>query len=92
MYSTILFIQFVEIEPLTLIVMIAAAMVGAFFCAVIVSKMDIKKILYISCDPATLARDMKYLTNLGYTPNYVQPVDMFPHTNHVENITVLTKE
>ena len=56
-----------------------------------INEMDIKKILYISCDPATLARDMKYLTNLGYTPNYVQPVDMFPHTNHVENITVLTK-
>ena len=56
-----------------------------------INEMDIKKIVYISCDPATLARDIKYLNNLGYETNFVQPVDMFPHTNHVENITVLTK-
>ena len=57
-----------------------------------INEMDIKKILYISCDPATLARDMKYLTNLGYTPNYVQPVDMFPHTVHVETVVLLSNE
>lgn len=56
-----------------------------------INEMQIPKIIYISCDPATLARDLKYLTNFGYVPNFVQPVDMFPHTNHVENIVVLKK-
>ena len=57
-----------------------------------ISEMEIKKILYISCDPATLARDIKYLMNLGYTTNTVQPVDMFPHTNHVETVTLLQRK
>lgn len=54
--------------------------------------MQIKKVVYISCDPATLARDAKILVENGYVVKYVQPVDLFPNTNHVENIMILEKE
>ena len=54
--------------------------------------MKIKKVVYISCDPATLARDAKILVDNGYVVKYVQPVDLFPNTNHVENIMILQKE
>lgn len=41
-------------------------------------------IIYVSCNPSTLARDLKYLNENGYKIKEVQPVDMFPHTMHVE--------
>ena len=47
-----------------------------------------KQIIYVSCDPETLARDLKYLSSL-YEVNYVQPVDMFPMTAHVETVACL---
>lgn len=47
-----------------------------------------KQVVYISCDPETLARDLKFLST-SYTVNYVQPVDMFPMTAHVETIVGL---
>lgn len=50
-----------------------------------------QKIVYISCDPATLARDLQFIVNNGYTLQKVQPVDMFPYTSHVEVIVMLTK-
>lgn len=52
----------------------------------------IKKLIYISCNPATLARDIKILVAGGYKLREVQPVDCFPHTMHVENIVLLQKE
>lgn len=54
-------------------------------------EMEPEKIVYVSCDPATFARDLKLYNELGYTPDYVQPVDMFPQTSHVECVTVLKK-
>jgi len=51
----------------------------------------IKKIIYVSCDPATLARDIKILSTDGYKLYEVQPVDMFPHTMHVETIVSLQR-
>ena len=50
-----------------------------------------KRIVYVSCNPSTLARDAKLLCELGYTPQKCVGVDMFPHTSHVECITLLQK-
>ena len=50
-----------------------------------------KKIIYISCDVATQARDIKYLQEFGYHADVCQPVYMFPHTTHIENIVRLSK-
>ena len=49
------------------------------------------KIMYISCDVATQARDIAYLEEHGYKATICQPVDMFPHTYHVENIVLLQR-
>ncbi|WP_053957690.1 23S rRNA (uracil(1939)-C(5))-methyltransferase RlmD [Inediibacterium massiliense] len=54
-------------------------------------KMNPEKIVYVSCNPSTLARDLKYLDENGYKTMEVQPVDMFPHTGHVETIIMMTK-
>lgn len=55
-------------------------------------KMEIPKVLYISCNPATLARDLKYLTEHSYEVCEVQPVDMFPQSSHVETVVLLTRK
>lgn len=47
------------------------------------------KIIYVSCNPATLARDLKYLISKGCKVEFIQPFDMFPHTYHIENVAVI---
>lgn len=54
-------------------------------------KMEPKRIVYVSCDPATLARDLKYLCEHGYGLRKVQPVDMFGHGVHVECVVLMSK-
>lgn len=54
-------------------------------------EMSPKKIVYVSCDPATLARDLAYLCEQGYKVEEVQPVDMFPQTTHCETVVKLVK-
>ena len=50
-----------------------------------------EKIIYVSCDPATLARDLKILCAKDYTLREAQPVDMFPQTAHVETVVLMTR-
>ncbi|MBQ9429903.1 MAG: 23S rRNA (uracil(1939)-C(5))-methyltransferase RlmD [Clostridia bacterium] len=50
-----------------------------------------KKVVYISCNPETLARDLMYLVKHGYKVKKIQPVDMFPHTEHIETIVRLSR-
>lgn len=49
-----------------------------------------EKIIYVSCNPATLARDLKYLTEKGCTVESIQPFDMFCHTYHIENVAIIS--
>ena len=51
-----------------------------------------QRIVYISCDPATLARDLDLLTGGGYQVRRIQPVDMFPWTEHIETVCLLTRK
>jgi 23S rRNA (uracil1939-C5)-methyltransferase len=51
-----------------------------------------ERVVYVSCMPETLARDLKYLTKNGYRCVEATPVDMFPHTHHVETVVLLSRE
>ncbi len=55
------------------------------------SSLDVEKILYVSCNPATLARDLSALARRGYKLTSVQPIDLFPHTFHVETLAVMIR-
>ena len=54
--------------------------------------MEPDRVVYVSCNPSTLARDLAYLNERGYKCHEIQPVDMFPHSVHVENVPWLSKE
>lgn len=54
-------------------------------------EMSPKKIVYVSCGPASLARDLKYLQDNGYKIDKIQPVDMFSHSTHVETAILMTR-
>ena len=55
-------------------------------------EMGAERIVYVSCDPATLARDLKFLRREGYEVERVRAVDQFPHTVHVETIVLIQKK
>ncbi len=57
----------------------------------VLASMAPDRIVYVSCDPATLARDVKRLEELGYRAVQAQPVDLFPRTAHVETVVLLSK-
>lgn len=57
-----------------------------------ITNINAERIVYVSCDPSTLARDLAILEENGYKTTTVQPVDMFPHTAHIENVALLVKE
>jgi 23S rRNA (uracil1939-C5)-methyltransferase len=50
-----------------------------------------KRVVYVSCNPETLARDLTHLSRRGWKALKIQPVDMFPHTEHVETVCLLSK-
>ena len=50
-----------------------------------------RRVVYVSCNPETLARDLAQLTALGYRTQEITPVDMFPHTEHIETVCLLSK-
>lgn len=54
--------------------------------------MEPDKVVYVSCNPSTLARDLAYLDERGYKCKEIQPVDMFPHTMHVESVALLCRD
>ena len=56
------------------------------------ANMKPQRIVYVSCNPATLARDLAILKDLGYITQEVQPVDLFPQTSHVENVALLMRK
>ncbi len=55
------------------------------------ASLEVPKIVYVSCDPDTLARDCVWFRNAGYQLGEIQPVDLFPRTGHVESICLLKK-
>lgn len=61
-------------------------------CLETIVKMGPKRVVYVSCDSATLARDLKYLAERGYELSKVRSFDMFPHSGHVETCTELCRK
>jgi len=57
----------------------------------LLSRIAAREIVYISCDPATLARDLRPLLNSGYTARHMHLIDLFPQTFHLETVTVLDR-
>ena len=56
------------------------------------ANMKPQRIVYVSCNPATLARDLAILKELGYLAQEIQPVDLFPQTSHVENVVLVSRQ
>src|SRR5699024_5786033 len=54
-------------------------------------KLSPKKVVYVSCNPVTMKRDLQYLTKKGYRVKEIQPVDMFPQTGHVECVALMSR-
>lgn len=57
-----------------------------------IKNLAVPKVVYVSCNPSTLARDLKILREYGYQVQEVQPVDLFPGTGHVETVAVLSRK
>ena len=57
-----------------------------------IAAMQPERVVYVSCDPATLARDVKLLTQTGYTLRSAEAVDLFPRCAHVESVVLLSRE
>jgi len=58
----------------------------------LITKLNPGTLIYVSCNPATLARDLARLTGTGYSIERIAPFDLFPHTSHLETLTLLTRK
>jgi 23S rRNA (uracil1939-C5)-methyltransferase len=56
-----------------------------------IAELEPRRVVYVSCNPATLARDLKDFAPLGYALAEVRPFDMFPHTPHIECVARLER-
>lgn len=56
-----------------------------------IAAMRPERLVYVSCNPSTLARDLAFLSQHGYAAQEAQPVDMFPHTTHVETVVLMSR-
>lgn len=65
---------------------------GAAFALEALCQLQAEKIVYVSCNPATLVRDMEILVNAGYVLRKTAMLDMFPHTGHLESISLFEKQ
>jgi len=65
---------------------------GAKRLCQLLAKSDVRALIYVSCDPMTLARDVKILGEGGFELVESSPIDMFPHTFHIESVTKLTRK
>lgn len=61
-------------------------------CIGAVARMAPRRVVYVSCDPATLARDVALFARQGYQARQFVPVDLFPHTKHIETIALLERQ
>lgn len=57
-----------------------------------IGRLQTEKVVYVSCNPKTLAEDLVWLRNFGYSLKVVQPIDQFPHTPHTEAIVLMSKD
>ncbi|MBU1566116.1 MAG: class I SAM-dependent RNA methyltransferase [Proteobacteria bacterium] len=64
---------------------------GAPGLAVVLTDLCLRRLVYISCDPATLCRDLVDLVDLGFSIRKIQQIDMFPQTHHIETVVLLEK-
>ena len=75
-------------HPVPTLVAVTTKVSDAAFLAA-AARLSPRRIVYISCCPETQARDLALLQKSGYRVTLIQPVDMFPHTPHVENVVLL---
>ena len=81
-----------EIKELPSLVVVDPPRVGLTAKAIEqINDFNPKEIIYVSCNPSTLARDVKIFKEYGFKLKTVQPVDMFPHTFHIENVCLLVR-
>lgn len=64
---------------------------SAELLGIIAEKFSPETFVYVSCDPATLARDLKLMEQMGYKTKAVTPIDLFPKTSHVECVTLMSR-